>query len=289
MNRWIVVMAGATSCLWLAGCGGCKTSPVVDASQGRKPDASREDAARRDAVHEDLRRADVWRPDAGDGDVGARDVGARDGGRLDATSVDREFTFDAWGPVDPPVEPPPPPGITHEGGTLFSMDTSVAEAEGALHGGPVGAALIARLASSSGMRRLVYRAGPGAPEQVLVRAGWNLPPVGRARADGGLLFCWNRLSGSSDAQAPMPHPSAGLRVECRYRDISGNLGVVLDATVDAVPTWLLDLTPGDADQIVLRLHRNQDGWLVGRPRPDDGIFTRTFDGQSLGAAVRVSP
>lgn len=185
--------------------------------------------------------------------------------------------------VPQPAQPPLPNGIEVEGGKpLFTVDRITPDVPGVLRGGPAGATLHVWLASPGGKRSISYEPAPGAPAIELVAAAWVLSPVGAFDAAGAALFCWNRLTGPETAPGAMPHPTQGLPLVCRAVQ-GGKAGAELTVSAD-VASWLQDIALENG-KLAVRYYRNQEGWLVGRNKPGDGLYSRTFDGQSLGPQV----
>ena len=191
------------------------------------------------------------------------------------------------GTAPPPsqvAEPEPPEGVSVPAGTRsFSLDTSVPNVPLEAHGLPTGVSLNARLASAGGQREIQLLDAAGRVETVAA-GDWNLPAVAAADARGRVLVCWNRLTGPEPAVGATPHPSAGLSLQCRLR-VGGTYSDELGVGAAGVPCWLKDVTTTDASTFSIRYFKNKSGWLFGPAADGDGVFTRTFDGDTLSDPI----
>lgn len=186
-------------------------------------------------------------------------------------------------PVVGPTQPSPPPGLSHEGDTLFSLDVAAREVGAETRGAPEGVALLGVLADQGGRRALVVREGDRAVE--VAPPGWHLPPVGAWRGEEALI-CWNTLTGPESAPGAMPHPSGGLSLQCRQGGRS--LGPAVSFDAGGAPAWLVDVQV-EGDGWLVTAYHNAAGWLLGEVRDGDGLRARTFVDGAFGPATPVAP
>lgn len=157
---------------------------------------------------------------------------------------------------------------------------------------PDGYQLIGRLMTPGGQRQLLLKVN--GVETPLTSVGWWLPPVGamaisgNQTTSGGILVCWNELTGAEPGVDQMPSPRDGLRLLCRYRDPAGNIGETMIASHTEHPTWLRSVGVLQADgSFVVDILVDAKGTLFGTPQAGDGWYAGTFDGHTMTTPTPV--
>jgi hypothetical protein len=176
----------------------------------------------------------------------------------------------------------PPPELSLPHGKVFSLDTSTKEYSTSIAGST--ATLVSVLASAGGQRRLELRDGGKA--RVLAPAAWNLPPHAAVAPDGGVLACWNTLTGRA-SNDQMPHPTLGMTLSCVLAVGMKPGGAVQLPTGSAKGVWLVAVRR-DAEAFVVRYVRDETGWLFGSPAAEDGIYDIGGDGESFSEPSLVA-
>lgn len=170
-------------------------------------------------------------------------------------------------------------------GPLFTVDTTTK-----VFSFPVtdasGSELQGSLTDDVGRRRLDLSAGGLTIE--IAPPDWNLPPVGARDVSGAILVCWNRLPGSpSEITVDVPDPTQGVELWCRVVD-GGLADGAVRVAASGVAAWLTSVVSDGSGSWTVTFFQD-DGWLVGDPKPGSGTFTVPYSlASGMGTPTQTS-